>query len=141
MNSSCKPVLFLLVDSLVFLLVSGLSFPLLSSNDNNFKRGKAGGPRGVDRPKTNYGRMTCTVIYGAGFSLSYPYRPTVLFFHTYNAFVLANSTRATRADELDEQNGDEVYRVAIIVCLAFVIWNAAEVINFCSLFILICYFI
>lgn len=100
--------------------MSGLSFPLLSSNDNNFKRGKAGGPRRC-RPAEDelwphdvYRYLWCWL------SLSYPYRPMVLFFHTYSVFVLANPTRASRADELDDQNGDEVYRVAIIVCLAFV---------------------
>lgn len=112
MNLSCEPILTPFLSSIRwfwnFPLTNILSFSLLSSNDNNFKRGKAGGPLGVDRPKTNYGRMTCTIIYGCWLSLWYPYRPTVLFFHTYNAFVLANS-RATRADELDDWNGDGVY--------------------------------
>lgn len=112
MNLSCKPILTFFLSSIRwfwnFPLTSSLSFSLLSSNDNNFKRGKAGGSLGVDRPKTNYGRMTCTIIYGCWLSLWYPYRPTVLFFHIY-AFVLANSTRATRANELDDWTGDEVY--------------------------------
>jgi len=66
-----------------FLLAGGLSFSWLSSSDNNFKRGKAAGPRGVDQPKTNYGRVTCTVIYGCRLPsplapLS-PYRRSLLF--------------------------------------------------------------
>lgn len=81
--------------------LQAVSFPLLSSSDNNFKRGKAGGSRGVDRPKTNYSRVTCTVIYGCLLPLWYPYRSTVLFFYTQNAFVLANPTRAAGVDELD----------------------------------------
>jgi len=55
-----------------------LSFPQLSSSDNNFKRGKAAGPRGVDQPKTNYGRVTCTVIYGCRLPPQLPYRSIAL---------------------------------------------------------------
>lgn len=75
------------------------SFPLLSSSDNNFKRGKAGGPLERCRPAEDElsPRDVYRYLWLPAPPSGTPYRSTVLFFRAHNAFVLANSTsRASR---------------------------------------------
>lgn len=60
------------------------------------KGGRQGGPRGVDRSKTNYGRVTCTVIYDCRlFPSGTPIAPQCSSsIYTARSF-FANSTRGT----------------------------------------------